>query len=56
MTPSKPEKNVDAKAPRHKRPEWAGGLRRLYDDVVNEPLPDSFDELLRKLDGKDDLI
>jgi hypothetical protein len=32
------------------RPEWADGLRRLYDSVVDEPLPDSFRDLLDKLD------
>lgn len=32
------------------RPGWADGLRKLYDDVVAEPLPDSFEDLLRKLD------
>lgn len=36
------------------QPGWADGLRKLYDGVVNEPLPDSFDELLRKLDQADD--
>jgi hypothetical protein len=36
-------------------PEWAAGLRRLYDSVVEEPLPDSFSQLLEQLDrnGKD---
>lgn len=34
-------------------PEWAHGLRRLYDSVVEEPLPDSFADLLDKLDGGD---
>jgi Anti-sigma factor NepR len=33
-----------------KSPEWADGLRKLYDSVVEEPLPDSFDDLLKKLD------
>lgn len=33
-----------------KSPEWADGLRKLYDFVVEEPLPDSFDDLLKKLD------
>lgn len=33
------------------RPEWADGLRQLYDSVVNEPLPDSFADLLSKLDN-----
>lgn len=31
-------------------PEWASGLKRLYDSVVDEPLPDSFKDLLSKLD------
>lgn len=32
------------------QPGWAQGLRQLYNSVLNEPLPDSFDDLLRKLD------
>jgi hypothetical protein len=35
-------------------PGWANGLRRLYNSIVDEPLPDSFDELLKKLDREDD--
>ena len=31
-------------------PKWANGLREMYDSVVDEPLPDSFKELLSKLD------
>ncbi|SMQ69611.1 hypothetical protein SAMN06297468_1795 [Altererythrobacter xiamenensis] len=31
-------------------PEWADGLRQLYDSVVDEPLPDSFKNLLDQLD------
>lgn len=38
---------------RGKDPEWANGLRKLYDSVVDEPLPDSFKDLLAKLDTKD---
>jgi len=34
-------------------PGWAEGLRKLYDDVVAEPLPDSFEDLLKKLDQAD---
>ena len=34
-------------------PEWAAGLKRLYDSVVDEPLPDSFKDLLSKLDSTD---
>ena len=33
-------------------PEWATGLRQLYDSVVDEPLPDTFKDLLSKLDAK----
>jgi hypothetical protein len=36
-----------------KNPEWASGLRRLYDSVVEEPLPDSFSKLLDQLDSSD---
>jgi hypothetical protein len=32
------------------QPGWVQGLRQLYNSVLNEPLPDSFDDLLRKLD------
>ena len=35
-------------------PDWASGLRRLYDSVVEEPLPDSFSKLLADLDNADD--
>ena len=35
-----------------KPPEWASGLRRLYDSVVEEPLPDSFAKLLDQLDDE----
>ncbi|WP_234028184.1 NepR family anti-sigma factor [Qipengyuania aquimaris] len=35
------------------QPEWANGLRQLYDSVVDEPLPDTFKDLLSKLDSKD---
>ena len=36
------------------KPGWADGLQKLYDSVVDEPLPDAFEELLRKLDQSDD--
>ncbi|WP_347303066.1 NepR family anti-sigma factor [Croceibacterium sp. TMG7-5b_MA50] len=31
-------------------PVWATGLKQLYDQVVDEPIPDSFKDLLSKLD------
>ncbi|WP_143084864.1 NepR family anti-sigma factor [Novosphingobium sp. CF614] len=40
--------------PRDGEPGWAGGLRKLYNSVVEEPLPDSFKDLLKKLDDSDD--
>jgi hypothetical protein len=32
-------------------PDWSKGLRQLYDSVVDEPLPDTFSDLLSKLDS-----
>lgn len=32
------------------KPVWADGLRRMYDEVVEEHLPDDFVDLLKKLD------
>jgi hypothetical protein len=32
-------------------PEWADGLKQLYDSVVEEDLPDSFKDLLSRLDA-----
>ena len=31
-------------------PDWATGLKQLYDSVVDEPLPNSFKDLLARLD------
>ena len=31
-------------------PHWTKGLKRLYDSVVEEPLPDSFKDLLSRLE------
>jgi len=33
-----------------RKPVWADGLRRMYDEVVEESLPDDFVDLLKKLD------
>ena len=40
------------KQPKAGKPGWASGLRQLYDSVVDEPLPDSFNDLIAKLDRK----
>ncbi|HSJ79107.1 MAG TPA: NepR family anti-sigma factor [Erythrobacter sp.] len=34
-------------------PEWADGLKQLYDSVVEEDLPDAFRDLLDRLDCDD---
>ena len=50
-----PEKGSAAgtkSAARKERPEWATGLRQLYDSVVDEDIPDQFKDLLSQLDTK----
>lgn len=37
-------------AARRARPEWATGLRQIYDSVLHEPLPESVRDLLARLD------
>jgi hypothetical protein len=32
--------------------DWATGLKRLYDSVLEEPMPDSFKHLLSRLDDE----
>lgn len=32
-------------------PEWADGLKQLYDSVVEEALPDTFKDLIDRLDA-----
>ncbi len=46
MNPGNPRR----KGGKPQTPEWADGLKRLYDSVVDEPLPDSFAKLLDQLD------
>lgn len=53
MTSKKRMKTMDSDRTvrgRQASPDWASGLRRLYDSVVEEPLPNSFSQLLDKLD------
>lgn len=40
----------DASAPR-RPPDWADGLKQLYDSVVEEALPDAFRDLIDRLDA-----
>lgn len=51
--PGKPAQDGEAAKKDQAKPEWASGLRQLYDSVVDEPLPDAFKDLLSKLDAKD---
>lgn len=34
-------------------PDWTNGLRRLYDSIIDEPLPKSFLDLLQRFDDDD---
>ena len=59
MVPDKKEVNPSKKTMQQqggaavaRKPGWASGLQQLYDSVVEEPLPDSFKDLLAKLDDK----
>ena len=49
----KPSPTAKTAAKEKRDPEWTSGLKQLYDSVVNEPLPDSFMDLLAKLDDGD---
>lgn len=40
-------------SPQRHAPEWADGLKQLYDSVVEEDLPDSFKDLLDRLETSD---
>lgn len=50
MNSKMPEKSALSHHRNATKPEWADGLRQLYDSVVDEPLPDTFKDLLAKLD------
>jgi len=44
------KRGVPPRPAKGEEPGWADGLRQLYNSVLREPLPDSFDDLLKKLD------
>lgn len=50
MNDNTPDNGGPQDAVTNQQPEWADGLRQLYNSVVDEPLPDSFKDLLSKLD------
>ena len=49
QTSSTPDKTMKSER-KVANPEWASGLRQLYDSVVDEDLPDSLKDLLSQLD------
>ena len=53
LTKDNTMKDIGMERRRQASPDWASGLRRLYDSVVEEPLPDSFSKLLDDLDNAD---
>lgn len=59
MTSSSKDHGQDGQGSRDKSkrsanmPGWTAGLRQLYDEVVEEDLPDSFQDLLNKLDDSE---
>lgn len=52
VKPMTPGQQVSSRQ-RSQQPEWTNSLRRLYNSVVEEPLPDSFADLIAKLDADD---
>lgn len=61
MAGAETKKNVNSQSPggqtvqhdgQQDGPDWASGLKQLYNSVVDEPLPDSFTNLLAQLDGE----
>ncbi len=44
------ESKAPDKGTRQRDAEWTQGLKKLYNSVVDEPMPDSFRDLLSKLD------
>lgn len=46
----KPKGCASSPGSRDRQPGWIQGLRQIYNSVLEEPLPPSFDNLLKKLD------
>jgi hypothetical protein len=44
-------KGGKARGGKQRGADWASGLKQLYDSVVEEPIPDTFKDLLAKLDS-----
>lgn len=53
---TKPEQatSLQASDPTEKVPDWLGGrLRRMFSEVMDEPVPDEFKALLKQLEDKE---
>lgn len=48
----KPVKGRKQAPKRRTDADWTSGLKQLYDSVIEEPIPDSFMDLLSKLDNR----
>ena len=53
MTSDRDKSGANAQSEGKEKPDWATGLKQLYDEVVEEPLPDAFKDLLAQLDADD---
>ena len=53
MPESKNSNPVQTRAARARQQVLGRELRRIYDSVVQEPVPDEFLELLKKMDEQD---
>ena len=46
--------SAPGEAPSEQVPEWLGNrLRRMFNDVMQEPVPDEFKALLKQLEDKE---
>jgi len=54
---TKPDEPVEApagNAPTEQVPDWLGTrLKRMFTDVMDEPVPDEFKQLLKQLEDKE---
>jgi hypothetical protein len=54
IKPGEPQTTTAAGNPSEQVPDWLSNrLRRMFTDVMDEPVPDEFKALLRKLEEKE---
>lgn len=54
MTDKTPDRSRDVRASQARRKKIGDQLKKLYDDVATEPVPDEFLKLLEEADKADD--